>query len=167
MSSIRVQTLVVLAFFGLTATGCYNTYRVPQDEFRKLQSVTALGDDGKLQDAFKDNPDELSKLANRGENDMVVVQADGGDKVAVGRDTRLFVRTEGGRRYQVTPFLFSMASNQMVDSQRDTLLQLNNLRSYEVDLLSTGKTVTVIAAGVVGAALYIIGIIASAGSKSF
>jgi len=77
------------------------------------------------------------------------------------------VRTDGGRRYQLTPFNFSMSSSQLVASDRDTLLPLANLKSYEVDLLSTGKTASVIAAGVLGAGAFIAAIIATSGSKSF
>ncbi len=167
MKNLRLPAIVTLCATGLAMTGCYNTYQVPQDEFRRLQSVAALENDGKLQEQYKDNPDDLTKLMNRGENDAVVVQSVKNDKVAVGRDTRLYVASDGGRRYQLTPFNFSMYSSQLVASDRDTLLPLANIKAYEVDLLSTGKTVTLIAAGVAVAGGFIYAISASAGSKSF
>ena len=163
----RVSALATLAAFSALSTGCYNTYQVPQEDFRRLQSVTAINEDGRLQERYKDTPDELTKLQARGENDSVIVQSAKNEKVGVGRDTRIYVRTDGGRRYQLTPFNFSMSSSQLVASDRDTLLPLANLKSYEVDLLSTGKTASVIAAGVLGAGAFIAAIIATSGSKSF
>lgn len=162
-----LTTATTLAAFSVAASGCYNTYQVPQDDFRRLQSVTAINEDGKLQDRYKDTPEELTKLQSRGENDAVVVASVKNEKVGVGRDTRIYVRTDGGRRYQLTPFNFSMSSSQLVASDRDTLLPLANLKAYEVDLLSTGKTASVIAAGVLGAGAFIAVIIATSGSKSF
>lgn len=155
------------AVLGTGMSGCYNTYQVPMEEFRKLQSVAAISDDGQLQEKYKDNQDEFAKLLNRGENDVVVVQGVKNEKVGVGRDTRLFVRSDGGRRYLLTPFNFSMVSSQLVASDRDTLLPLSTVKAYEVDLLSTGKTVVMVAAGVLGAAGFILAIVSSAGNKSF
>lgn len=148
-------------------TGCYNTFVVPQDEFRKLQSATALSEDGILQERYKDNPDDFAKLLNRAEADVVVVGSVKNEQVGVGRDTRLYVRSDGGRRYQLTPFNFSMVSSQLVASDRDTLLPMSTLKAYEVDLLSTGKTVVLVAAAVAAAGGFIAAIVASAGNKSF
>lgn len=166
-SFLRTTAFATLTPLALALGGCYNTYQVPTDEFRKLQSVTALSEDGQLQEKYKDNQDEFAKLMNRGENDVVVVQSVKNDKVGVGRDTRLYVRSEGGRRYLLTPFNFSMVSSQLVASDRDTLLPLASLKSFEVDLLSTGKTVVMVGVGVLGAAGFITAIILSAGNKSF
>ncbi|MSQ83953.1 MAG: hypothetical protein EXR77_13905 [Myxococcales bacterium] len=162
----QAATALALAC-SLLASGCYNTYVVPQEEFRKLQSTTALSEDGQLQEKYKDNTDEFGKLLNRSEVDIVVVQSAKSEQVGVGRDTRLYVRTDGGRRYQLTPFNFSMASSQLVASDRDTLLPLSTLKAYEVDLLSTGKTVLMIAVAVGGAAGFIGAIWASSETKSF
>jgi hypothetical protein len=59
-----------------------------------------------------------------------------------------------------------MASSQLVASDRDTLVPLNDLASYEVDLFSTGKTVGIISAGVVAAVGVIVVIVITAGKKS-
>lgn len=163
----RIAAVATLASFCALSTGCYNTYQVPQDDFRRLQSVTAVNEDSKLQDRYKDTPEEVTKLQSRGENDSVVVQSAKNEKVGVGRDTRIYVRTDGGRRYQLTPFNFSMSSSQLVASDRDTLLPLASLKGYEVDLLSTGKTASVIAAGVLGAGAFIAAIVLTSGNKSF
>lgn len=157
--------LTVLALATGSLSGCYNTYRVPSDEFRKLQSVMAVNEDQKLQEKIP--PQDLEALQKRGENDLVTVTDDSNEKVGVNRDTRLFVRSEGGRRYQVTAFNFSMASSQLVASDRDYLLPLSDVKSFEVDHLSTGKTVVVISAGVLVAAGLIVAIVTSSGSASF
>ena len=157
--------LTVLALTTGSLTGCYNTYRVPSDEFRKLQSAMAINEDQKLQEKIP--PQELEALQKRGENDMVTLTDDANEKVGVNRDTRLFVRSEGGRRYQVTAFNFSMASSQLVASDRDYLLPLSDVKSFEVDHLSTGKTVAIISAGVLVAAGLIVAIVAKSGSASF
>ncbi len=147
----------------MPAAGCYNTYAVASDEFRKLQSPAAVRLDAKL----AENEGEFQKLLERRGNDAVTVATVDSKQVAVTRDTRAFVRSQGGRRYPVTPFNFSMYSSQLVASDRDTLLPLSTLQSYEVDLLSTGKTAGIIVAGVALAAGFIVVIVASAGDKSY
>ncbi|MCO4761258.1 MAG: hypothetical protein KC502_07125 [Myxococcales bacterium] len=159
-----------LAILTMTAlltglTGCYNTYQVPSVEFRKLQSRQALAQDRRLADKLKDK--EREAIFKRGANDAVTVTTLKTKQVAVNRNTKIFVRSEGGRRYQVTPFNFSMYSSQLVASDRDTLLPLAGLKSYEVDLLSNGKTAGMIAAGVGVAAAFIGVIVATSGSSSF
>ncbi len=166
MTRPTLAATALLLSLTIVASGCYNTYVVPQEEFRKLQSATALSEDGQLQEKYKDNPDDFGKLLNRSETDVVVIQSAKSQQVGVGRDTRLYVRTDGGRRYQLTPFNFSMASSQLVASDRDTLLPLNTLKAYEVDLMSTGKTVTMVVVALAGAGAFIGAIVVSAGQGS-
>ena len=154
---------VLLAFSALT-TGCYNHYEVPQDEFRKLQSAKSLGEDSALQKKL--SPEEVARLANRGENDMVSVQSVKGTPVAVGRETKVFVRSVGGRRYQVTPFNFNMAGSQLVASDRDTLLPMSELAAFEVDHFSSGKTGAAIGGAAAVAAGFIVVLFLVAGTKS-
>lgn len=149
----------------LPTVGCYNTYTVQPDEFRKLQSPTAIQQDGRLAETLKE--DEAQKLLSRRGNEPVAVKTTDDKQVAVTRETRLYVRSEGGRRYQVTPYNFSMYSSQLVASDRDTLLPLATVRTYEVDLLSTGKTAGVVVASVALAAGFIAVIVATAGQKTF
>lgn len=158
----------VLALFALLAasvSGCYNTYQVPADEFRQLQSAGALIEDQKA--AASLSPERIAELEKRGENDTVTVTDDKSEKVGVNRDTRLFVRSEGGRRYQVTAFNFSMASSQLVASDRDYLLPLSEVKSFEVDHFSTGKTIAIVATGALIATGLIVGIVVASGKSSF
>lgn len=138
MKGIVLSTII--AFGAASVSGCFNTYRVSADEFAKLQAS-----------------DQIPS----------VVQSKEGDKVLVDRDTNLFVRSTGGRRYQVTPYNFKMSSSQLVASDRDTLLALSEVDKYEVDLFSETQTILLISAGVAAVAGLIVVTAITAGSKSF
>lgn len=161
---MRTAATVVIFSMLMSLTGCFNTYRVPADEFRKLQARNAVGSDRVLNDKLK--PEEIKKLMARSGDDTVTVNTDKSQLVAVGRNTKTFIRSTGGRRYQVTPFNFSMNSSQLVASDRDTLLPIAELQSYEVDLLSNGKTIGAISVGVAAAAGFITVIVLTAGQAS-
>ena len=136
-----IAVFSILLFAG-TTLGCYNTYVVSQEEFAKLQQAPAD-----------------SRTAS--------VTDEEGTEVGVSDGTGLYVRSTGGRRYPVTPFNFKMTSSQLVASDRDTLLPMNELESFEVDHLSTWKTVLLVGAGAAAAAGVIVAIIVTAGSKTF
>ncbi len=138
MKGIVLST--VFAFGAASVSGCFNTYRVSPDEFAKLQAS-----------------DQIPS----------VVSSKDGEKVLVDRDTNLFVRSSGGRRYQVTPYNFKMSSSQLVASDRDTLLALSDIDKYEVDLFSETQTILLISAGVAVVAGLIVVTAITAGSKSF
>jgi len=136
--SIALVTL--LGFFAASMTGCFNTYQVAPDEFAKLQVSEEI---------------------------PLAVTTKGGEKVLVDRDTNIYVRSVGGRRYPVTPFNFKMTSSQLVASDRDTLLALGEIDNYEVDLFSDTQTILLISAGVAVVAGLIVVTAITAGSKSF
>jgi hypothetical protein len=162
-SLMPVVAVVLLA--SLPLAGCYNTYIVPSEEFRKLQSPAAIRQDAKLIERLA--KEDTQQLLARRANDAVTVTSVDQKQVAVTRDTRLYVRSQGGRRYQVTPFNYSMYSSQLVASDRDALVPLASLKSYEIDLLSTGKTAGTVAVGVALAAGFIAYVVASSGKKTF
>ena len=137
-----IAVVTAFSFLSVTNIGCYNTYVVEKAEFSKLQRL----------------PDGESN---------VVVQDARGRGVVVGDSTGLFVRSEGGRRYPVTAFNFKITNTQLVASDRDNLLALSNIASFEIDHLSTWKTIGMVSAGVAGAVGVIVGIILTAGTKSF
>lgn len=137
----RLVSLITAATFLASAlSGCFNTYRVTPEEFAKLQAS-----------------DEIP----------LAVDTVSGEKVLVDRDTNIFVRSVGGRRYPVTPYNFKMTSSQLVASDRDTLLALGEIDKYEVDLFSDTQTIILIAAGVAAVAGLIVITAVTAGSKSF
>lgn len=161
----RLTALVLIGLLSCTLGGCYNTYVVPTIEFRRLQSPEALMSDRVLQD--KVDVEEVKKLVNRSAKTPVTIKTEAGAQVAVAPETKVFVRSMGGRRYRVTPFNFRIAGTQLVASDRDTLMPLASIQTNEIDLLSTGKTAGIIAVGVGAVAGVIAAIIATAGQKSF
>jgi hypothetical protein len=161
---MKHAAIVVIIAMLAPLGGCYNTYQVPKMEFRKLQARNAAGTDRWLNKELKS--EEMQKLMNRSGDDPVAVKTTKQQLVAVTRSTKTFVRSSGGRRYQITPFNFSMNSSQLVASDRDTLLPIAELQSYEVDLLSNGKTIGIISVGVAAAAGFIAVIVLTAGEAS-
>ena len=136
---LRISALLTLLTFG--ATGCYNTYHLERDDFVQLQ---------------------------RAEEDQdAVVKTREGASLRVTTDTPLYVRSDGGRRYPITPYNFLVSSSQLVAPDRDYILMVDQLESYEVDVPSTGKTIALIGAGVAAVTGLIIGVIATSGKKSF
>ncbi|HOI09729.1 MAG TPA: hypothetical protein PK313_04540 [Myxococcota bacterium] len=132
-----VALTVAVAFFSL---GCYNTYYIPRSELGTLQEAPEAGN--------------------------ATVTDDKGQGVQVDDETRLFVRSKGGKRYPITPFNFKMTESQLVASDRDYILDLGELKeSAEVDHMSNWKTGLWIAGGVAVAAT-IIGLIAWASATS-
>lgn len=119
----RVVSLVVLSTF-LSTVGCYNTYYVPRGELVKVQT--------------------------RPEDGRADVQDVKGNSIEVKDETRIFVRSQGGKRYPITPFNFQMTESQVVASDRDYILSLEGLEeNAEVDHMSTWKTAILISGGVV------------------
>jgi len=140
-SRLRIISLITAATFIASAlSGCFNTYRVTPEEFARLQAS-----------------DEIP----------LAIDTSSGEKVLVDRETNIFVRSVGGRRYPVTPYNFKMTSSQLVASDRDTLLALGEIDKYEVDLFSQTQTIVLIAAGVAAVAGLIVITAITAGSKSF
>ena len=164
MTTMRLTAWLVLTTLVTSLSGCYNTYRVPSDEFRKLQSRTALSEDQRLVEKIP--KEELEALQKLGETDSVGVTSEKDERVMVNRDTRLFVRSQGGRRHPITPFNFSMMSSQLVASDRDTLMPLSDIKSFEVDHLSAVKTGGLLVVGVAAVAAVIVVIFKVSGQKT-
>lgn len=134
----RGIAILVLASFSMA--GCYNTYYLSQDTFAALQK--------------------------KSEQNTRTVATKDSQQVVVTEDSKLFARSEGGRRYQLTPFNFKMTKSQLVASDRDYILMLDELESYEVDKLSTIKTVGLIGIGVAAVAGFITYMAVRYGGKS-
>jgi hypothetical protein len=125
----KIVAIAVISAFSLTtATGCFSTYELAPEEFSKLQSVEEI-------------PRTVTSIE--------------GDQIVVDRDTALYLRSKGGRRYPVTSYNFKMTPSQVVASDRDTLMLTSEVESYEVDLLNTAGTVILI----VGVVLVVGGLI--------
>ena len=131
---VVVSAILVVCMFS--TFGCYNTYYVSRQEFSKLQNSTI-------------RQTTLNTLENQ--------------KILVTWNTRVYARSKGGKRYQVTPFNFKLTDSQLVASDRDLLLEIHGLQSYEVDHFSTWKTVGWVALGLALAAGAIVGVVFTAG----
>lgn len=142
MFSVAKRVIALLCVCSMASLGCYNTYQVPKAEFERLQQA--------------DTSDK-----------SVVVRSDSGEGVEVTKDTRIFVRSDGGRRYQITPFNFTMTETQLVASDRDQLLSLGELKAYEVDHISVVATTSLIVAGAGAVGGLIFALIATSGDKKF
>jgi hypothetical protein len=132
-----IAAALILSMLGL---GCYNTYSIPRSELAALQEVPESG--------------------------QATVKDAEGKEVVVKEDTRLYVRSQGGKRYPITPFNFKLTESQVVASDRDYILDVNGLKeTAEVDHLSSWKTGLWIAGGV---AVFgtIVGLIAWASATS-
>lgn len=133
-----LRSVAVALLVTFSTVGCYNTYYLKQETFAGLQrsDVTAVN-----------------------------VTDNGGESVQVSDDSKLFARSTGGRRYQLTPFNFKMTKSQLVASDRDYILMLDEVESYEVDKLSTWKTVGLISLGVAAVGGFITAMAIKYGSK--
>ncbi len=120
--------------------GCFNTYQLTQEEFSRLQASEEI---------------------------PLTVKVKSGEELVVDRDTPIFVRSEGGRRYPITAYNFKMTPSQLVASDRDTLLAIGELKNYEVDLFSETQTILLIVGGVAIVTGLIVVTAITAGSKSF
>ncbi len=140
--SLMKQFVACVCVLSLTSVGCYSTYNVPKTEFERLQRA--------------DTTDQ-----------SLVVRSTDGEGVEVTKDTAIFVRSNGGRRYQVTPFNFKMTESQLVASDRDQLLSLGDIKSYEVDHLSVLLTTSLIVLGAGAVGGLIAATIATSGDGSF
>ena len=135
---MKPTAVVIALLFTSSILGCYNTYTISRDEFARLQRA----------------PDDASRK---------VTVKDAEDKnVVVEGGTQLYVRSVGGRRYPVTAFNFKLTESQLVASDRDTLLAVDGLASYEVDHLSTWKTVGLVSLGAAALAGVVVAIIVTA-----
>jgi len=133
-----LRSVAVALLVTFTTVGCYNTYYLKQETFAGLQ---------------------------RAETPTVNVTDNSGEGVQVSDDSKLFARSTGGRRYQITPFNFKMTKSQLVASDRDYILMLDEVESYEVDKLSTWKTVGLISLGVAAVGGFITAMAIMYGSK--
>jgi len=138
----KLVALLVLLTFASFA--CYNTYHISMDQMKQLQTAEGTGNK--------------------------VVDTKDTEKVEVERTTRLFVRDVDGRRYPITPYNFKMTASQLVASDRDYIFMLDQLREHgggEIDLLSTPKTILLIAGGAAAVGVLIAVTLITAGQKTF
>lgn len=137
---MRLRFVSVLATLSFLTFACNSTYLVEQEQFAKLQRA--------------------------GETPVQKVESLSGAELGVTADSKIFVRSTGGRRYPITPFNFMMTGSQLVAPDRDYILMTDGIGSYEVDVPNANKTIMLIGAGVLAVGGAITFLILTTGEKS-
>lgn len=135
----RLIVIIMLATFAPVA--CYDTYYISGSELNKLE---------------------------RSDKASVVVKDKKGHDIQIKETSRLFVRSKGKKRYQLTPFNFKLTKQQLVASDRDYILDVNGLKQgAEIDVPSIWKNALLIGGGVAIVTGLILGVVLTSGSKNF
>lgn len=137
---MRLRFVSVFATLSFLSFACHSTYMVEQEQFAKLQRA--------------------------GETPVQKLESLSGSELEVTSDSKIFVRSTGGRRYPITPFNFFMTGNQLVAPDRDYILMTSGIGSYEVDVPNANKTIMLIGAGVLAVGGAITFLVLSTGEKS-
>jgi hypothetical protein len=134
----RLVALVTVVSF--LAVGCYKTHLIADSELETLQAS---------------------------ESGAETVTATDGCKLQITDDTKMFVRSKGGKRYPITPFNFKTTESQLVAADRDYIFDKANLRPEgEVDTVNVAKVAGAATIGALALAGLIVLTIFTAGSKS-
>ena len=122
------KPLSILMILLLTLqTGCYNTYTVKMDEFRKIQES-----DG---DSFK------------------TIKTDDGQEITITENSRIGVTDTAGQYYAISPFNFTLNKRQLVAPDDDLLISTRQIKNTNVKLINPTNTTLLI----VGATLALVG----------
>lgn len=108
-------------------TGCYNTYTVPMDEFRKIQESD--------EDSFK------------------TIKTGDGKEITITENSRVGVTDKSGQYYPISPFNFTLNQRQLVAPDDDLLLSVRQIEQTNVKLINPTNTTLLI----VGSTLALVG----------
>lgn len=114
-------------------TGCYNTYSVSMDEFRKIQEADGA--------SFKK------------------IQTEDGLEITVTENSRVGVTDVNGQYYSVSPFNFTLNNMQLVAPDDDILMPTKAIEQTNIKLVNPTDTALLIggvALALVGTALGVI-----------
>lgn len=136
--SKRLVALVTMISFAIV--GCYKTHLIASEELEKLQAS---------------------------ETGVETVTATDGCQLTIDEESKLFVRSKGGKRYPITPFNFRTTESQLVAADRDYIFDRNSLKpEAEVDTVNVAKVAGAATIGALALAGLIVLTIFTAGSKS-
>ena len=122
------KPLSILMILLLTLqTGCYNTYTVKMDEFRKIQESD--------EDSFK------------------TIKTDDGQEITITENSRIGVTDISGTYYPISPFNFTLNQRQLVAPDDDLLISTKQIKNTNVKLINPTNTTLLI----VGAAVALVG----------
>ena len=120
LSILMIMTLIF-------QTGCYNTYSVSMDEFRKIQEADGA--------SFK------------------TVKTEDGTEITVTENSRVGVTGVNGKYYSVSPFNFTLNNMQLVAPDDDILISTKEIGQANIKLVNPTDTAMLIG----GVALVLIG----------
>ena len=99
-------------------TGCYNTYSVSMDEFKKIQEADGA--------EFK------------------LIKTEDGQEITITENSRVGVSDINGRYYPISPFNFTINNTQLVAPDEDLLLQTKAIEDTNVKLVDPTNTALLI-----------------------
>lgn len=123
---------VLMVFLILFQTGCYNTYNVSVEEFRKIQEADGA--------TFK------------------VIKTESGSEITITENSRVGVTTTSGQYRAISPFNFTLNKLQLVAPDDDLIMMASQIESTNVKLIDPLNTTLLIAGSavvLVGAAVLI------------
>ena len=126
----KIITVALVAM--VCQLGCYNTHRVSLKE--------------------------LSKAQEGGQAAAVQLATTDGEKVAVSKNTKIGVIEKDGTLKPISPFNFTLSSQQLIAPDEDLLVGRSQIETGYVKQVSLTKTMLLVAAGlgaIVGGGLYI------------
>lgn len=126
-----LSTLMILTM--VFQTGCYNTYTVKMDEFRKIQESD--------EDSFKN------------------IKTEDGQEITITENSRVGVTDINGRYYPISPFNFTLNQRQLVAPDDDLLLSTRQIKNTNVKLINPTNTTLLIVGSALALAGAAIGII--------
>lgn len=123
MRPLPILMILTLIF----QTGCYNTYSVSMDEFKKIQEADGA--------EFK------------------LIKTEDGKEITITENSRVGVKDINGRYYPISPFNFTINSTQLVAPDEDLLLSSKAIEDANVKLVDPTNTALLIG----GVAIVLIG----------
>ena len=116
---MNIRPLPILMILTLIfQTGCYNTYSVSMDEFKKIQEADGA--------EFK------------------LIKTEDGQEITITENSRVGVSDINGRYYPISPFNFTINNTQLVAPDEDLLLQTKAIEDTNVKLVDPTNTALLI-----------------------
>ena len=126
MRPLPILMILTLIF----QTGCYNTYSVSMDEFKKIQEADGA--------EFK------------------LIKTEDGQEITITENSRVGVSDINGKYYSISPFNFTINNTQLVSPDEDLLLPTKAIEDANVKLVDPTNTALLIgsvAVVLIGAAI--------------
>ena len=114
----RIFASMTLVSFLVLQTGCYNVHTVSLEEFGKAQEG--------------------------GGTALVSMKTESGQELVVSENSRIGLVTSEGKYLPISPFNFTMTSQQIIAPDQDLMLQRSLVQTAQIKEISTEKTTAVV-----------------------